>query len=473
MNWIATPKHRPNIADRPITTLFVNHWTHANAARRAEIDECLQRNLKNPHIDRVVLAAQSAPEHRRQVSSGKVVWVDLPADVDRPAYGHFFQLVNHFTTTPYDLNIIANSDVFFDETLALLKPLDLEGVCVALSRWEMDGGRVTEPAGDNSQDCWIFKGRVRPLGRVDWQLGKYSCDWRIAWELVHGDYHIINPTRDVKHYHLHASGVRNNFPAVPGPYHDHVPHCRLSDCHLPAERPIRTGVIAFSLYGAEKRYVVGAVRNCEMAKHIYPGWTLRFYVDDTVPAAVIGQLYEAEAELVRVARGHEHTGMLWRLAVADEPGYARWMVRDADSRLTYRERRAVDAWIDSGAPFHVMRDHPHHRRPIMGCAYGGVRGGIANMAGKIAAWQAATRNAAYACDEAFLEAEVWPLVKDAALVHDTFGSHDGQVRPFPTAAEFGHFVGARVYEDNHGGHDDRLRFCRDYLALAPFNVEMP
>ncbi|HKI16444.1 MAG TPA: hypothetical protein VKA15_01110, partial [Isosphaeraceae bacterium] len=156
----------------------------------------------------------------------------------------------------------------------------------------------------------------------------------------------------------------------------------------------------------------------------------------------------------------------WRLAAADEPGFARWMIRDADSRLTYRERRAVDEWLVSGKPFHVMRDHPYHMRPIMACSFGGVRGIIADMAGKIASWKAAAQTDAYGCDETFLEAIVWPLVKDNALVHDTFGSYDGQRRPFPTPAESGHYVGARTYEDNHIGHDDRLRFLRDYSALA-------
>ncbi len=42
------------------------------------------------------------------------------------------------------------------------------------------------------------------------------------------------------------------------------------------------------------------------------------------------------------------------------------IVRDADSRLNVREKAAVDAWIASGRPFHVMRDHaasPPHADP--------------------------------------------------------------------------------------------------------------
>jgi hypothetical protein len=464
MTWPATPKHLPSASDTPITTLFVNHWTHPNPARRAEIDECLRRNLDNPQIERVVLLAQSKPEHRREVTSAKVVWVELPSPRDRPTFAQYFELVNHFTTTPYDMNIVANSDVFFDDTLALLKPLDLEGVCLALSRWEWAHGAASTLAGDNSQDAWIFQGRVRPLGWADWEVGRFCCDWRLSWELVHNEYHLVNPALDVKHYHLHASGVRKNAPGVAGPYHEHVPHCRLSDCHLPPRRPSKLGVIAFSLYGASPRYTVGALRNAEMAKHVYPGWTLRFYVDDTVPADIVGQLHHLKAEIVRVPRGHDQSGSLWRLAAADDPGFARWMIRDCDSRLTYRERRAVDEWIEGGAPFHVIRDHPYHKQPIMACAFGGARASIPDMAGKISSWSAAARNDRYGTDEAFLAAVVWPLVKDSALVHDTFGSYDGQKHPLPTRAEFGHYVGARIWEDNHVGHDDRLRFLGDYVS---------
>ena len=35
---------------------------------------------------------------------------------------------------------------------------------------------------------------------------------------------------------------------------------------------------------------------------------------------------------------------------ADDPAFVRWDVRDADSRLIYRERKAIDAWLGLGFP---------------------------------------------------------------------------------------------------------------------------
>jgi len=34
-----------------------------------------------------------------------------------------------------------------------------------------------------------------------------------------------------------------------------------------------------SLYGADRRYTMGAVRNAQLAPVTYPGWTLRFYCE--------------------------------------------------------------------------------------------------------------------------------------------------------------------------------------------------
>jgi len=36
-------------------------------------------------------------------------------------------------------------------------------------------------------------------------------------------------------------------------------------------------IVAFSLWGNNPKYTVGAVRNAELTPSIYPGWTARFY----------------------------------------------------------------------------------------------------------------------------------------------------------------------------------------------------
>lgn len=59
-------------------------------------------------------------------------------------------------------------------------------------------------------------------------------------------------------------------------------------------------------------------------------------------------------------------GMLWRFSIAGDESVDRYVIRDVDSRLNTRERLAVQDWIESGFPLHVMRDHPYHVAPIMG-----------------------------------------------------------------------------------------------------------
>ena len=45
---------------------------------------------------------------------------------------------------------------------------------------------------------------------------------------------------------------------------------------------------------------------------------------------------------------------------APPPAPPRYLMRNLDSRLSIREKLAVDEWVSSGKRFHVMRDHPSH-----------------------------------------------------------------------------------------------------------------
>lgn len=64
--------------------------------------------------------------------------------------------------------------------------------------------------------------------------------------------------------------------------------------------------------------------------------------------------------------------MFWRFLVYDDPSVARFVVRDADSRLNLREAAAVAQWVASGTAFHSMRDHPNQNRPFNGGMWGAL-----------------------------------------------------------------------------------------------------
>jgi hypothetical protein len=94
-------------------------------------------------------------------------------------------------------------------------------------------------------------------------------------------------------------------------------------------------VISFGLYGANPKYVAGALRNVELAAVFFPGWVCRFYHDSTVPRHSLADLRRLGAETVNMENGGITggiAGMFWRFLVADDRSVDRFIVRDSDSR---------------------------------------------------------------------------------------------------------------------------------------------
>lgn len=204
-------------------------------------------------------------------------------------------------------------------------------------------------------------------------------------------------------------------------------------------------VIAFSLWGERREYTHGAVENVRLAAEFYPGWVCRIYHDGSVPGAVLDALDRAGAErVVMPGNGADDDGTLWRFLAADDPTVARFVCRDADSRLNSRERAAVAAWEDSGLPFHVLRDHVLHTEVMLAGLWGGTGGALPPLAPLIDAY---TRGGGdRLLDQRFLRDVVWPRIRHRCLVHDSVHPHHGvPLPPVPIDARFAFtHVGAGV-----------------------------
>ena len=129
-------------------------------------------------------------------------------------------------------------------------------------------------------------------------------------------------------------------------------------------------LISFSLWGNNPKYCIGAVRNAELAKEIYPEWKCRFYISKFVDQKIIDKLLELNSELVLKDELGDWTGMFWRFEAGADQEYEAVIFRDTDSRLNLREKLAVDDWLKSDKTFHIMRDHPAHAFPILGGMWG-------------------------------------------------------------------------------------------------------
>ena len=188
-------------------------------------------------------------------------------------------------------------------------------------------------------------------------------------------------------------------------------------------------VIAFSLWGAARTYTEGAVANAQLAAGLYPEWTCRFYVDQTVPAEIVARLRAHGAAIVTMPpRQGPHEGLFWRFFAADDPTVDRFLCRDCDSRLNTQERAAVEAWLKSDKAFHSMRDAVFHTELLLAGLWGGTGQALRGLRAACAAYYRPTDHRWV--DQDFLREQVWPRIRFDLLTHDSHYRVNGAL-PFP------------------------------------------
>ena len=184
-------------------------------------------------------------------------------------------------------------------------------------------------------------------------------------------------------------------------------------------------IVSFSLWGDNPKYTIGALYNAELVSEIYPGWTARFYVGKSTPINVGKKLEKLGSEVVYMDDHGNWTGMFWRFYPAGESDVEIRISRDTDSRLSFREKEAVDAWLASDKDFHIMRDHPAHDAPIMGGMWGARGHILKDIKNMIEEYQ---KGDFWQVDQVFLREKIYPMVKNISYVNDDFF----EKKPFPT-----------------------------------------
>lgn len=229
--------------DLPPIELIVEHYQATTESRQQEIDHCLRLNAANPLIDRIHLMTEHPVDLAALGVDGAAVRQVERAE--RLTFAAGFDYVQA-SIAAGTICIMANADIRFDDTLALLKVQDMRGRAFALLRYECldDGG--LELHGTNhraptyhpnilrggSQDAWIFAAPLPPRrDRADFYVGGvHLCDSKINWILHDAGLEVTNPCYSLRAIHHHQSQVRNtrrDARCSEPPF-----HCP-SPCHLP------------------------------------------------------------------------------------------------------------------------------------------------------------------------------------------------------------------------------------------------
>ncbi len=191
-------------------------------------------------------------------------------------------------------------------------------------------------------------------------------------------------------------------------------------------------IISFAVWGSNPKYTEAAYANMMLQPEIYPDWTCRFYVDESVPLSVINKLKSngtTHSEIVLMPNSDGNYGLFWRFEPLKDITIDRFIVRDSDSRLNPREAAAVKEWEESGLEFHIMRDNIQHRVPICGGMWGATNEFIRKVApvydAELKQFLAQLtfpelykeRGKYFNCDQPFLWRRIWPRVINSHIAH--------------------------------------------------------
>lgn len=178
-----------------------------NPIRQQELEKCFILNLANPLIQKIYCWLDNMDEGHELLNHPKIT---LVGGTRRPTYKDYFNTVNKLTT-PNDINCIANSDIYFDEEgIKLIERHIQINECYALSRWDVLGEGVVKLFDrPDSQDVWLFKGKIKDVPNSNFTQARGGCDNSIAHWLWKAGYSVVNPSKDIRTYHLHNSGIRN------------------------------------------------------------------------------------------------------------------------------------------------------------------------------------------------------------------------------------------------------------------------
>ena len=178
--------------------LYTTYYKEDNNYRKEELLTCLKKNILNKAISKIIVfnegdsIAHLAPSKIQELFINK-----------RPTYKDFINYINT-NSNQDDIHIIANTDIYFDKNIEVLKHINLKDTCLALSRW--DTADTIKPKlynHNDSQDVWIFKGPVKQQLKANFPLGVPRCDNRLMYQLQEAGYKVLNPAFSIKSFHIH------------------------------------------------------------------------------------------------------------------------------------------------------------------------------------------------------------------------------------------------------------------------------
>jgi hypothetical protein len=215
-----------------ITTLY----NEKNLQRAQEYITCLERNLTMGLIEKIHILYDTHKDSSDMKENKLLLYLlSLPQNSivlskisRRPTFELCFALANQ--VYPDKKIIIANADIFFNQTLYTLSDYNFENKFLALTRWDVtQNNKLVFFEEPSSQDAWFFKTPLAPFRKSYYELGMMRCDNCIAYQAREAGLIVGNPSLTVQACHMHLSNIRNYPNYMPLDPMLHLPYTTLEE----------------------------------------------------------------------------------------------------------------------------------------------------------------------------------------------------------------------------------------------------
>ena len=193
---------------------------------------------------------------------------------------------------------------------------------------------------------------------------------------------------------------------------------------------------SFCLYNSyNPLYYDGLTENIKIIHKYYPDWAIYVYIGNDVTEEYINTIFVRNVRIIHTnATGH--INMAHRFLAIEQPGVDLMIVRDADSRVHWKDRWAINEFVNSPYLAHTIRDNPVHAIPMLGGLWGLKRKANVPVLMCFEHYNVEQKNANdIGKDQTFLNFYIWPRVKNTLLVHTSITYREGPEHivffPFP------------------------------------------
>ncbi len=224
-------------------------------------------------------------------------------------------------------------------------------------------------------------------------------------------------------------------------------------------------VFSFSIFGTNKKYTLGLVKNLEIINSVYPDFEIWIYGGTDVPEEYITK-YKSFANVKYIETGKIGNILTFsRFFPIDDSNVDICFIRDADSRINDRDQWCIKKFIDSDKQFQIIRDHRYHGMRIMAGMWAIKRGSLKiSIYDEYTKW--ITKNEhminTYGVDQLFLRDVIYPMIKDNCLIHSNIDFFKDEILTpieHPLNNELTNFIGNVVnFKSNDGLENEYFEF---------------